>query len=279
MSIFSTLLSLKLPLVMGVLNITPDSFFDGGQFNSVDRALTQAQIMEQQGAVIIDVGGESTRPGADDVSADDEIMRVVPVISAIRAQSDISISIDTSKPEVMKAAVKAGANFINDVNGLRAQDALVVCADLNVPVCLMHMLGQPRTMQLNPQYENVVEDVINFFEQRIQACLDAGIKLENMIIDPGFGFGKSIEHNLQLLNRLNELMVFNMPILVGLSRKSMLGKILGDNTPENRLHASVAAAIMARSKGARIFRVHDVKPTVDALLVCDAVTQERLALS
>ncbi len=262
---------------MGVLNTTPDSFFDGGQFNSVNQALAQAQAMERQGAVIIDVGGESTRPGADDVSIENEIKRVVPVIGAIREQSDICISIDTSKPEVMKAAVEAGANFINDVNGLRAEGALTVCAEIDVPVCLMHMLGQPRTMQLNPQYENVVEDVISFFEQRIQVCLNAGIKFENIVIDPGFGFGKSLEHNLQLLNRLDELIVFNVPILVGLSRKSMLGKILGDNTPENRLHASVAAAVLARSKGAQIFRVHDVKPTVDGLLVCDAVSQEQLS--
>lgn len=268
--LYSLLISEK-SLVMGILNTTPDSFSDGGQFTSVKSALDQAVAMQRSGAVIIDVGGESTRPGASAVSVDDEINRVIPVIEAIRQQSDVCISIDTSKPEVMSAAVKAGANLINDVNGLRAKGALSVCAELNVPVCIMHMQGEPRTMQAKPVYTDVVDDIKLFFEQRISSCLDAGIKRKNIILDPGFGFGKTLNHNLQLLNRLDEFLTLEMPLLVGLSRKSMLGKILDDATPDDRLYASVAAAVLARSKGASIIRVHDVKPTVDALKVCDAM--------
>jgi len=256
---------------MGVLNTTPDSFFDGGKFNSVKSALQQALLMCQQGADIIDVGGESTRPGAKEVSVSDEIKRVVEVIAAIRQETEVCISIDTSKPEVMLAAVNAGASLVNDVNGLRAYGALEVCADLNVPVCVMHMQGEPRTMQANPVYNDVVDDIKLFFEQRIKSCCDAGIKRENIILDPGFGFGKTLEHNLQLLKRLDEFQIFNLPLLVGLSRKSMLGKILNDDVPENRLFASLAAAVLARTRGANLFRVHDVKATLDALKVCDAI--------
>ena len=272
MNQFISLLSSNKPLVMGVLNATPDSFSDGGKYNSVESALTQALRMCQQGADIIDVGGESTRPGAKEVSVDDEIKRVIPVIESIRQQSNVCISIDTSKPDVMMAAVKAGANIVNDVNGLRAPGALEVCADLNLPVCVMHMQGEPRTMQANPKYSDVVDDVKLFFEQRIESCCDAGIIRQNIILDPGFGFGKALEHNLQLLKRLNEFQAFELPVLVGLSRKSMLEKILGGAAPEDRLHASVAAAVLARLGGAAIFRVHDVQPTVDALKVCDAMS-------
>ncbi len=256
---------------MAVLNTTPDSFSDGGQFNSPATAVAQAELMMQQGADIIDVGGESTRPGAAEVSIDDELRRVLPVIEAIRRSSDICISIDTSKPEVMCAAVDAGANIINDVNGLRAEGALAACAQLNVPVCVMHMQGEPRTMQADPQYQNVIDDITQFFEQRIQACVEAGIKRENIILDPGFGFGKTLQHNLQLLKNLQDFQVFDLPLLAGLSRKSMLGQIIGDELPENRLHASVAAAVLARVNGAKILRVHDVQATRDALKVCDAM--------
>ena len=271
MNRFHSLLSSNQSLVMGILNTTPDSFSDGGRFNTVETALTQALEMHRQGAVIIDVGGESTRPGAEEVSVSDELQRVIPVIELIRQQSDVCISIDTSKPEVMSAAVSAGADIINDVNGLRAKGALEVCASLNVPVCLMHMQGEPRTMQANPLYENVVDDIKLFFEQRINMCIDAGIKRNNLILDPGFGFGKSLEHNFQLLKNLHEFQLFDLPLLVGLSRKSMLGAVLGGAPADKRLYASVAAAVLARANGASVFRVHDVQPTVEALKVCDVM--------
>ncbi|MCW9048118.1 MAG: dihydropteroate synthase [Gammaproteobacteria bacterium] len=256
---------------MGILNTTPDSFSDGGQFVAVESALAQALKMQREGADIIDVGGESTRPGAKSVSTADEINRVIPVIKAIRKQSDVLVSIDTSKAEVMREAVEAGANIINDVNALRAQGALDVCAQLAVPVCIMHMQGEPRTMQAKPVYDDVVDDIKQFFELRIEACIKAGIKRQNIILDPGFGFGKTLEHNLQLLKRLGEFQVFELPVLVGLSRKSMLGKILNESAAGNRLYASVAAAVLASVNGASLFRVHDVKATVDALKVCDAL--------
>jgi len=271
MNVLTSLLSSRQAIIMGVLNTTPDSFSDGGKFNSVESGLTQALMMLEQGADIIDVGGESTRPGAQEVGVADEIKRVVPVIESIRQHSDVCISIDTSKPAVMQAAVAAGANLINDVNGLQAEGALAICAELNVPVCVMHMQGEPRTMQANPVYHDVVEDIKAFFEQRIQACVDAGIQRNNIILDPGFGFGKSLQHNLQLLKNLKEFQMFDLPLLAGLSRKSMLGKILNDTSPENRLYASVAAAVLARNNGAKIIRVHDVKATADALKVCDAM--------
>jgi len=267
-----TLLSSHQSLIMGVLNVTPDSFFDGGQFESVELALAKALTMQADGAHIIDVGGESTRPGAQTVSVDEEIKRVVPIISSIRKQSDICISIDTSKPEVMQAAVEVGANFVNDVNGLRAESAVEMCARLNVPVCIMHMQGEPQTMQNNPVYIDVLDEVNAFFESRIKACCEAGIRREHIVLDPGFGFGKTLEHNMQLLKRLNEMQSFDLPVLAGLSRKSMLGQILKDTNPDNRLHASVVAAVLARLKGARIFRVHDVKPTVDGLKICNALS-------
>lgn len=271
MSHISALFSTNKSLVMGVLNTTPDSFSDGGRFVGVEAALSQALKMQCEGAAIIDVGGESTRPGAKSVSITDEMDRVIPVIKLIREQSDVLISIDTSKPEVMSAALKAGANIINDVNGLRAEGALDVCAQLNVPVCIMHMQGEPRTMQAEPVYSDVVDDIKQFFEERIEACVKAGVQSENLILDPGFGFGKTLEHNLQLLKRLREFQVFELPVLVGLSRKSMLGEILNESVAENRVYASVAAAVLSRANGANIFRVHDVKATVDALKVCDAL--------
>jgi len=271
-SITEQLIAGTMPVIMGILNVTPDSFSDGGEFDRVDAAVCHALEMQAQGASIIDIGGESTRPGAQAVGVAQEIDRVVPVIEAIRRQSEIPISIDTSKPEVMKAAVSAGANLINDVNALRAEGAVECCAELAVPVCLMHMQGEPRTMQQNPEYEDVVVDVRDFLLERAQLCMDAGIAASHILLDPGFGFGKTLEHNLQLLARLDRLCTLDFPILVGVSRKSMFGAIL-DKPVEQRLIASVAGAVVAYGKGARWFRVHDVAETSDALKVCEALDQ------
>jgi len=265
------LLQKNSPIIMGILNITPDSFSDGGKYTQIETAARHAISMVSEGAEIIDVGGESTRPGAQEVSVEDEIQRVVPVIEAIRQQSDVCISIDSSKPAVMKAAVSAGANIINDVNGLAAPGAIELCAELSVPVCIMHMQGEPRTMQTDPQYIDVVEDIIGFLGKRIEDCVKAGIERDNIIVDPGFGFGKNLQHNLQLLDRLDEFRKLAVPVLVGISRKSMLGTILGESNADKRLYASVAAVVLAWTRGAKIFRVHDVKPTADALKVCMAM--------
>lgn len=266
-----SLLSENRPLVMGILNTTPDSFSDGGQFDSVNSAIEHVSQMIAEGADIIDVGGESTRPGAQAVSVADELQRVIPVIKAIRENSDIAISIDTSKPEVMQQAVEAGADLVNDVNALNAEGAIEVCAALNIPVCLMHMQGQPRTMQHDPQYKNVVEDIKGYFQQRILLCEQAGIKKDHIILDPGFGFGKTAGHNYSLLKHLDRFLDLGCPLLVGMSRKSMIGHVL-DVDVNDRLSGSLAAAVLASTKGGRIFRVHDVKPTVDALKVCAAMS-------
>jgi dihydropteroate synthase len=255
---------------MGILNVTPDSFSDGGVFLSRDDALAQAARMAQEGADIIDVGGESTRPGARAVSAREEIDRVIPVIEAVRERIPLPISIDTSKPEVMRAAVAAGAGFINDVRALREEGALAAAAALNVPVCLMHMQGEPRTMQDDPRYADVVAEVAGFLRERLRAARAAGIPARNLVIDPGFGFGKTLEHNLELLRGLGKLQDLGAPVLAGLSRKSMIGKALGLSV-ERRLHASVALAVMAVQNGVRIVRVHDVGPTVEALRMWQAV--------
>ena len=260
-------------LVMGILNVTPDSFSDGGQFDRVDLAVDHAMAMQQQGADIIDIGGESTRPGAEAVTTEAELERVIPVIRSIREQSTIPVSIDTSKPEVMRAAAEAGADMVNDVNALQAEGAVETCAALNVPVCLMHMQGKPRTMQQNPEYEDVVREVKEFLQQRTEACLQAGIRRQQIVIDPGFGFGKTLEHNISLFNQLDAICELDLPVLVGISRKSMLGAIV-DKPVEQRLAASIAAAVLAWSRGARIFRVHDVAETVDALKVCSALINE-----
>lgn len=258
-------------VVMGILNITPDSFADGGIFMSPDKAVAHAMAMAEQGAAIIDIGGESTRPGAKAVNAQQELDRVLAVIEAVVANIDIPVSIDTSKPEVMYAAVDAGAGFINDVTALQQQGALQAASKCGVPVCLMHMLGEPRTMQENPHYENVVAEVTGFLKQRIAAAVNAGIDRENIIVDPGFGFGKSLAHNMTLLHNLDEFNVLGGPILAGLSRKSMIGMALGLPV-EQRLHASVALALIAAQNGAGIVRVHDVAPTVQALQMWNAVT-------
>jgi len=257
-------------VVMGILNLTPDSFSDGGLYLDPAVAVSRAQQMIEEGADIIDIGGESTRPGAQPLTAEEEVSRVVPVISALRAVSAIPISVDTSKPEVMAAAVEAGANLINDVRALQEKGALEMAASLNVPVCLMHMQGQPRSMQNNPEYKNVVEDVAVFLQQRIALCQQAGIDQQQMMVDPGFGFGKNLDHNLALLKHLSEFVKMGFPVLVGTSRKSMLGHITGAEV-DQRLAAGLATTVLGYQTGARLFRVHDVKATVDALKVCYAV--------
>lgn len=260
---------------MGILNVTPDSFSDGGAFFDPAIALDHARAMVAAGADLIDVGGESTRPGAAPVCVEDELARVIPVIEALAAELPVPISVDTSKPEVMAAAVRAGAGMINDVGALGAPGALEAARDLGVPVCLMHMRGEPRTMQVAPHYGDVVGEVRDFLAQRSAACVAAGISPERLVIDPGFGFGKTLDHNLALLARLGELRDLGLPILVGLSRKSMLGAITGRAVGE-RLPASLAAALLAVERGASILRVHDVASTVDVLKVQEAV---RLAAS
>jgi dihydropteroate synthase len=252
--------------VMGVLNTTPDSFSDGGLWIHRDQALRRALEMVEEGAELIDVGGESTRPGAEPVSLQQEIERVVPVIEAIRAESDVTISVDTSKPRVMEAAVAAGAGLINDVCALREEGALETAARLGVPVCLMHMQGRPRDMQHNPAYADVVADVQGFLLERAGACEAAGIAAERLLLDPGFGFGKAFEHNVALFRALPRLCALGYPVLVGVSRKTMLGTITG-RPVHQRTTASVAAAVLAARHGAAIVRVHDVAETVDALRV------------
>ncbi|MEE8388110.1 MAG: dihydropteroate synthase [Acidiferrobacterales bacterium] len=264
-------LDLASTAVMGILNITPDSFADGGVFMAPDKAVARAVDMAGQGAAIIDIGGESTRPGAEAVDAQQEMDRVLPVIEAVAAVVDIPVSIDTAKPEVMRAAVAAGAGLINDVCALQLDGALQAASECKVPVCLMHMQGEPRTMQENPQYGDVVVDVTAFLEQRIKAAVDAGIDKASIVIDPGFGFGKLLAHNMALLNNLQEFKALGVTIMAGLSRKSMIGMVL-DLPVEQRLHASVALALIAAQNGARIIRVHDVAPTVQALRMWEAVS-------
>ena len=264
------LLDLSRPVVMGILNVTPDSFSDGGAYPDTAQAAARARQMVEEGAELIDVGGESTRPGAAAVDSETEISRVVPVIEAIRASCDAVISIDTSKPEVMQAAAAAGAAFINDVRALREPGAVEVAASLGIPVCLMHMQGQPRTMQDAPDYDDVVTDVAAFLGERVESCSRAGIARERLVVDPGFGFGKTLRHNLLLLNNLHRLTEFGLPVLVGISRKSMIGAIL-DRAVDQRLYGSLAAATISLMKGASIIRTHDVAPTVDALRVVTAL--------
>lgn len=259
------------PAVMGILNITPDSFSDGGRFLHPEQAIQQAVRMAEQGAAIIDIGGESTRPGAAAVSLQQELDRVVPVIQALTAEIDLPVSIDTSKPAVMDAAVSAGAEMVNDVNGLQAEGALAVCARHDVPVCIMHMQGEPRTMQSNPAYpDGVISHLDEFFTARIQAALDAGVRKANICIDPGFGFGKTLSHNFQILQQLDSFGQHDVPVLVGVSRKSMIGNLLSVPV-DARLPGSLSANVIAFTKGASIFRVHDVKETVEALRVAAAV--------
>jgi len=263
-------LNLTHPQVMGILNVTPDSFSDGGQFLAQDSALKQAKQMVADGAGIIDVGGESTRPGAAVVSIEEEISRVVPVIEAIQAELDIPISIDTSKPEVMHAAINAGAGLINDVRALTVEGALQAAVDCDVPVCLMHAQGTPQTMQDDPHYDDVVSNVIEFLSDRVSECEKAGISRSKLILDPGFGFGKRASHNLQLMKHLSKIIALNLPVLVGVSRKSMIGKILNVSV-EERLAASLSLAAISVWQGAKIIRSHDVRETVQAIMMCDHV--------
>ncbi|WNJ96118.1 dihydropteroate synthase [Vibrio ruber] len=264
-------LSLSSPQVMGILNTTPDSFSDGGQFTSPEKALAHADSMIEAGATIIDVGGESTRPGAAEVTVAEELERVVPVVGAIRQKyPDIWISVDTSKAEVMQQSINAGADMINDIRSLQEPDALAVVAKANIPVCLMHMQGQPGTMQERPEYRDVVQDVYTFLNDRIAICEEAGIRRENIILDPGFGFGKTLEHNYHLLANLNTFHQFGLPLLIGLSRKTMLHKFLGKQ-PADCMVASVVCAAVAAMQGAQIFRVHDVDETVEAMKIISMI--------
>jgi len=254
----------QFPIIMGVLNVTPDSFSDGGDFVSLDNALRQAEALKAAGAHWIDVGGESTRPGATPLTVAQEIARTIPVIEALSQRGLGPLSIDTRQPAVMQSAVAVGAQLINDVNALQAPGALALAAKLQVPVCLMHKQGQPSSMQTRPQYQNVVLEVKQFLANRLQAARAAGIAAEHIVIDPGFGFGKTLEHNWQLLKGLAQLKSLGYPMLVGLSRKSMVGDIL-EVPPKARLVGSLTAAILAAVGGANLFRVHDVKETVQAM--------------
>lgn len=255
---------------MGILNITPDSFSDGGFFLSRDDAVAHALLLVEDGADMIDIGGESTRPGAHAVSVQEELDRVIPVIEAIARDISVPISVDTSKPDVMRAAIRAGAGFINDVRALRDPGALQAAAALRVPVCLMHMQGEPRSMQANPAYTEVVREVRDFLAGRLEACIAAGIPRDRIVIDPGFGFGKTAAHNLELLRHLHEFRDLGVACLAGLSRKSMIGALL--NLPvDQRASASVALALIAVQNGARIVRVHDVRMTRDAIRMWEAV--------
>jgi dihydropteroate synthase len=265
------LLDLTQPQVMGILNVTPDSFSDGGDFFAPQTALARAARMAEEGAAIIDVGGESTRPGAAAVSAEEELARVIPVIAAIRAALPAAVvSVDTSKPAVMRAAVAAGAGLINDVRALQEPGALEAARELGVPVCLMHMQGEPRTMQQAPHYDDVVREVMDFLSARIDACLRAGVPRARLLLDPGFGFGKTAAHNLQLLRRLDRFAALGCPLLVGLSRKSLIGAVLGRPVGE-RLYGSIALATLALCQGAAVVRVHDVGATMDAVRLYRAV--------
>lgn len=263
-------LDLSVPRVMGILNVTPDSFSDGGRFFSLPAAIDHAAKMIEEGAAILDIGGASTRPGSAEPSLQEELDRVVPVVEALAARFPVPLSVDTYRPEVMREAVAAGAGLINDIYALTRPGALATAAERGVPVCLMHMQGTPRTMQDNPQYDDVVAEVRDFLRARAQACEAAGIPRAAILLDPGFGFGKTLEHNCRLLRELRAIEALGYLLLIGVSRKSMIGAIL--NKPvEQRLYGSLAAAVVAVREGARIVRAHDVRPTVDAIAVAHAI--------
>jgi len=255
------------PLVMGILNVTPDSFSDGGQFNHHAAMLAQVQSMLAAGVDIIDIGGESTRPGAIPVTLEEELDRIIPAIELVKSCSDVAISIDTYKPQVMQIAIELGVDLINDVNALQAPGAIEVVAKSQLPVCLMHKKGDPLNMQQAPAYADVCKEVIDFLLARSEACENAGIESERIILDPGFGFGKTLEHNTDLFKNLSRFSGLEYPLLVGVSRKRMIGSLIGDPGVNERLCGSVAAAVVAANKGAKILRVHDVKETVQALKV------------
>ena len=264
--------------IMGIINVTPDSFSDGGLHTTTEAAVALGLKLAEEGADILDVGGESTRPGADEVSLEEELRRVVPVIEQLARRTTLPISVDTSKPEVMRAAVAAGAGMVNDVHALRREGALDAAAALGVPVCLMHMQGEPRSMQADPHYEDVVAEVHGFFTQRLFACEMAGISKKKLLIDPGFGFGKTLEHNLRLLRQLSRFAELGVPVLAGVSRKSMIGQITG-RPMEQRMAGSIAAALIAVQNGAAIVRVHEVAATLDALKIWNAVAAQPAAAS
>jgi dihydropteroate synthase len=262
-------LDLSRPIVMGVLNVTPDSFSDGGRFLPVEAAVAHGLRLVEEGAAIIDIGGESTRPGAAPVSVEEELRRVLPVVERLRQATQAVISVDTSKPEVIREAAAAGVGLINDVRALTEPGALEAAAESGSAICVMHMRGDPRTMQLAPSYVDVVKEVKAFLDERVQRCRAAGVSSDRIVVDPGFGFGKNLEHNLELLRRLRDLQG-EWPLLVGLSRKSMVGTLTGRSAGE-RVHGSVALAVIASINGARIVRAHDVAATVDALKMVAAV--------
>lgn len=269
-----SVLDLSHPHVMGILNVTPDSFSDGGKHNELIQALTHANEMINAGATIIDVGGESTRPGAADVSVEQELERVIPVVEAIAQRFEVWISVDTSKPEVIRESARVGVHIINDIRSLQEPGALEAAAETGLPVCLMHMQGEPKTMQQAPQYQNVLRDVDEFFVEHIARCEAAGIKKSQLLLDPGFGFGKNLSHNYQLLAHLADYHHFGLPLLVGMSRKSMIGQLLNVG-PSQRLTGSLACAVIAAMQGAHILRVHDVKETVEAMRVVEATQSAR----
>ena len=267
------LLAERRPLVMGVVNVTPDSFSDGGRYLKVGAAVERALSMVREKVDIVDIGGESTRPGANPVPQETEMKRVVPVIQRIREKSEVCISVDTSTPEVMRQAALVGCNIINDVRSLTREGALDAAAETGLAVCLMHMKGVPSNMQDNPSYENLIEEICDFFSERISACKHVGIERERLLIDPGFGFGKTAIHNLEIINRLRQFKCFGLPILVGVSRKSTIRKILGGKQESLKM-GSVAAALIASLNGANILRVHDVEETVAALRVAQSIVNE-----
>ena len=262
-------LELSHPHVMGILNVTPDSFSDGGAHNTLVEAVRHANLMINAGATIIDVGGESTRPGALDVSVEEELSRVVPVVEALAQRFEVWISVDTSKAEVIREVARVGAHIINDIRSITEPGALDAAAQTGLPVCLMHMQGDPKTMQDAPKYDDVITDVQRFFVDNIARCERAGIAKDKLLLDPGFGFGKNLSHNYALLARLSEFHQFALPLLVGMSRKSMIGQLLNVG-PSERLSGSLACAVIAAMQGAQIIRVHDVKETVEAMRVVEA---------
>ena len=265
------LLVLDRPRIMGIINVTPDSFADGGEHATMQTAIAHGLKLAGEGADVLDIGGESTRPGAEGISVEEELRRVIPVIESLAKQTSLPISVDTSKPEVMRAAVAAGAGLINDVYALRREGALEAAAALGVPVVLMHMLGEPRSMQEAPRYDDVVADVHRFLAERIFAAEMAGIAKKNLVVDPGFGFGKTIAHNLALLAQLQRFTELGVPVLAGLSRKKTIGELTGRSDPHDRIHGSLAAHLIAAQRGAMLLRVHDVAATIDALKVWNAV--------
>lgn len=266
--------SLSAPLVMGILNVTPDSFSDGGRFNSVQAAYDQAAKMVAEGAAFIDIGGESTRPGAAAVSSQEELDRVLPVVEKIHQNLDVVISLDTSNPQLMREGAALGAGMVNDVRALDREGALQAVVDTDVAVCLMHRQGEPQTMQQAPHYDDVVAEVRTYLADKIHTCQQAGVKPGRIVVDPGFGFGKNLTHNLTLMAHLEELLTLPAPMLIGVSRKSMVGAVL-DKPVEERLQGSVALAVLSAAQGAHVFRVHDVAPTVEALRMTAAVLKHK----